>query len=82
MTRGEHPIHGLGFSYETIQPLEDVQLPLTLSNRRGSRKVPLSELGGLIAEIKSHGIKQSDIAKLADVSRQAIANILKNKGLA
>lgn len=73
LSRGDHPVCGLGFTYECICNLEDVQLPLTLAPDRPSRKVNLSHFREEIQILDRAGIKHTRIAEVFNVSRSAVS---------
>jgi hypothetical protein len=75
-TRGDHPIYGLGFSFERICSLSEVQLPLTLLPERSSRKANVGEFQKEIIILEQAGIKRNRIADMFNVARSTITRIL------
>jgi hypothetical protein len=73
LSRGDHPVCGLGFTYECICNLADVQLPLSITYDRPARKANLSEYHDEISILDKAGIKRTRIAEIFNVSRSAIS---------
>lgn len=74
-TRGTHPAIGVGFTFESLQPLYDVQLPLAIMNSAGSKKRNLTQFVKEIQILDKADIKRSRIAELFNVNRSAISHI-------
>jgi RecA-family ATPase len=72
-TRGEHPRYGVGFTYESLQNVADIQLPTTLTPEKHSRKVNLSQFREELFLLDRGGIKRSRIAEIFNVSRSAVS---------
>jgi hypothetical protein len=75
-TRGEHPKLGIGFNYEGMRSIEDVQLPLTLGT---SDKPKKRNLKGFIDELiilDNSGVSRARIAEMLDVSRPTVYRLL------
>ena len=77
LTRGEHPIAGIGFNFQQIQNLSEIQLPMALTNKKDLRRGSLSQFKQEIAILESAGVKRSRIAELCNVSRSAISQVFK-----
>lgn len=75
MTRGKSSRWGVGFEYETLRPLTDVQLPISI-NTRPQRKVNLSEFKTDLQTMVAAGIRQSRIAQICNSSKSNITKIL------
>jgi hypothetical protein len=76
-TRGEHPRLGIGFNYESLQPVADVQLPVTLGNEKPSRRTNMDRFMKEIQILDRAGVKQKTIAEMCDVDRSTIYRALK-----
>lgn len=74
-TRGAHPLVGTGFTFESLQPLPEVQLPLTIVPAPKSRKINLADFKQEIAILDQAGIRRSRIADIFNVSRSAVSHI-------
>ena len=75
-TRGEHPVIGLGFNYESLQPISDVQLPFELKSEVVLKKKNLSQLTDEISILHSAGKNAGQIAAAFDVSTRSVYRIL------
>lgn len=75
-TRGEHPVVGLGFNYETLLPLSDVQLPLELRTDSAPKKRNLNQFTDEISILLNAGKSVAQIAALFDVSSRSVYRIL------
>jgi hypothetical protein len=71
-TRGEHPIVGVGFNYEAMMPLSDIQLPFAFSSSKPTRRTSLGKFKKEIALLEDAGIKRARIAEMCDVARSTI----------
>jgi hypothetical protein len=71
-TRGEHPIVGVGFTYESLRTLSEIQLPYTLQPDQKIRKRNLSKHAKAISVLEQGGISHTEIAEIFDVSRNAV----------
>ena len=71
-TRGEHPVIGLGFNYETLQPLSDVQLPFELKGESVAKKRNPNEFAEEISILHKAGKKPVRIASALDFSLRSI----------
>lgn len=76
-TRGEHPVVGVGFNYEAMMPLVDIQLPYALKSGKSSRRYNLSKFKNELDILIQAGIKPATIAKICDVDRSAISRLFK-----
>jgi len=72
-SRGDHRL-GLGFTFLSLQPLSEIQLPFNLPVEKRSRN--MKKFIKEISILSDAGINQTDIAKLCDVSRTTIFRIL------
>lgn len=75
LIRGEHPVAGIGFNFQQIQSLSDIQLPMVLTTKKDSRRGSLSQYKQEIAILESAGVKRSRIAEFCNVSRSAISKV-------
>jgi hypothetical protein len=66
---------GLGFVYEGMQEVSEIQLPIRVF-ARAERKINLSHFKEELSIMNNAGIKQATIAKMCNVSRQNISKIL------
>jgi len=77
-TRGEHPVVGLGFNYETLMPLSEIQLPFALQPNNIHRKRNLKHFRNEIAILDHAGVSRATIAELLGVSRATVYNLVDN----
>ncbi len=75
-TRGPHPRLGVGFTYESLQNITDVQLPTTLNEPRQTRRTNMSKYVNEIMILDKAGINRTTIAAMCDVSRTTIYRLL------
>lgn len=75
-TRGEHPVVGVGFSYETLMPLSEVQLPYVLATKNIFKKRDLRNYRGEIAVLERGGVSKTRIADIFGVTRGAVYHAL------
>jgi len=71
-TRGENSTVGVGFSFECLQPLSEVQLPFSLTSLNGPKKRNLSKFKKEISILHNAQVKHSVIAALCNVDRSTI----------
>ena len=74
-SRGPHPVIGVGFTFEALFPLSEVQLPLTLISASDTKRRNLSRFKPAIAILDKAGVKRSVIADLCNVNRSAITHL-------
>lgn len=75
-TRGDHPIVGVGFTYESLRTLSGIQLPFTLEpDRKSTRSRNLAEYRDCVEALLERGKSQRRIAEFAGVSHTAIRNL-------
>lgn len=74
-TRGEHPVVGVGFSYETLMNLSDIQLPYVLQGKVGIKKRNLKHYLREISILDNNGVSRSTIAEMLGVSRGTVYNL-------
>lgn len=74
-TRGEHPVVGVGFNYENLMNLSDVQLPYMLQAKNTPKKKNLKHYLREISILDHNGVSRSTIAEMLDVSRRSIYNL-------
>ena len=72
LTRGDHPVAGIGFTFQQIQSLSEIQLPMVLTSRDGSKRTNLSKYKNEIAILESSGVNRTTIAAMCDVARSTI----------
>ena len=75
-TRGEHATVGVGFTYETMQDLADIQLPFTLKPAQNTRRRNLAQYRKEIGMLIQSGVKYNTIAGLCGVDRSTIYRLL------
>lgn len=78
-TRGEHPKLGVGFNYEYMRSIEEVQLPATLGPVDKPKKRNLKGFLPEIAILDREGVNRSRIAELLDVSRGTLYRLLEKE---
>jgi len=78
-TRGEHPKLGIGFNYEGMRSIEEVQLPLTLGTSDKPKKRNLKGFVPEIAILDREGVNRARIAELLDVSRATLYRVLEKE---
>jgi hypothetical protein len=71
-TLGEHPLVGTGFTFESLMPLSEVQLPLVMNPSHASKRANLSRYKKEIAILDNAGVNRTTIAALCDVARSTI----------
>ena len=75
-TRGFHPACGIGFTFEQLLPIADVQLPLTILPSASSTKRNLAKYREEIALLIKAGIRPAKIAEMCGVHRSSISRLL------
>jgi len=75
LNRSDESKTGYGFTYERLESISDVQLPLTIQTR-GQRKTNLSKYRNELSIIEKSGIRRTVIADLCNVDRSTITRIL------
>jgi len=75
-TRGEHPVVGLGFTFQALQTLTDIQLPFSLELPKSQRPRNLAEYREAIDILLNAGKSQRYIAGFAGVTHTAIQKLL------
>jgi hypothetical protein len=76
-TLGDHPKVGTGFTYERLQNLDEVQLPLSTTQvKQPSRRYSLSHYRSELEKMEQIGIPRSIIAEMCNVSRSVITRLL------
>lgn len=75
--RGIHPLCGLGFNFDSLQSLEDVQLPLSNMSPVKHRREKLNKFHDQLSILDKSGVSRSTIAAMCDVDRSTITRILK-----
>jgi hypothetical protein len=73
LTRGEHPVCGLGFTFQMLMPLSDVQLPAFIGPDKTQRKINLSNFRHELELLRNGGVRQSRIAALCNVTRSTVS---------
>jgi len=72
-TRGDHPVAGVGFSYEALMPLSDVQLPYMLKPaEKPQKKRNLRHFKREISILDNAGVNRTTIAEMLGVHRSSI----------
>jgi RecA-family ATPase len=75
-SRGQHDSLGVGFTFLSLQPLTDIQLPMNLVAPNKQRSRNLSKFRKEIAILLSNGFSQSDVADLCNVNQSTISRLL------
>lgn len=75
LNRSDESKTGYGFTYERLESISDVQLPLTIQTH-GQRKTNLSKYRNELLIIEKTGIKRTVIADICNVDRSTITRIL------
>jgi hypothetical protein len=75
-TRGEHPLIGLGFNYEALRPLSDVQLPYELKPDKTPKKRNLNKHIGRISKLLRSEESVADIADMLEVTPRSIYKLM------
>lgn len=70
--RGDHQKLGVGFNFEALMPLSEIQLPLVLGNERQTRRTNMAKFKNEVAILDKAGVKRKTIADMCDVSRSTI----------
>lgn len=71
-TRGSHPTVGVGFTFEQLLPLSEIQLPASITVAHPPKKRNLGQFKKEIAILDNAGIKRSVIASMLNVDRTSI----------
>lgn len=71
-TRGDHPVVGVGFTYEAMYPLSEIQLPYMLTVKEGRKKRDLKAFQKEIAILMAGGVSKNSIAEMLNVDRRSI----------
>jgi len=69
-TRGDHPVVGVGFTYETMQSLSDVSCRM-----RENKARKLSHYTKEISILQAGGVSYATISDIFNVTRQSIYNL-------
>jgi len=75
-SRGEHPVTGLGFTFERLQNLSDIQLPFALEPHKSQRPRNLSKYRDFVDILVNAGKTQRQIADFIGVSHHSIQYLL------
>ncbi len=71
-TRGEHPRLGVGFTYESLQAVADIQLPLSAGTEKTHKRTDLNNFRYELELLSRNGVKYSRIAELCGVGRTTV----------
>ncbi|HEY3388233.1 MAG TPA: AAA family ATPase [Prolixibacteraceae bacterium] len=71
-TRGNHSEIGIGFSFVSLQPLADIQLPPGKISSNALRKRSLSQFRKEVFILDNAGIKRTTIAAMCNVDRSTV----------
>ena len=77
-TRGEHPVVGVGFNYEILMPLSEIQLPFALQPDNARRKINLKHYRNEIAILDRSGVSRTTIAEMLGISRSTVYSFIDN----
>ena len=80
-TRGEHPVIGLGFNYQSLQSLSDVQLPFELKPQAAPKKRNLNQFIDEISILLRAGKSAAQIAAMFEVTPRSIYKLLEGNSL-
>ena len=78
LTRGPHRTVGVGFTFEAMRSVADIQLPFSLVSSGEIRKRNLAQFKHEIAILDQAGVKRSRIAELCNVNRSAITHLFED----
>ena len=78
LTSGDHPVAGVGFTFQQIQALSEIQLPMSLTSRDGPKRGSLSKYKEEISILDNAGVKRTRIAEMCGVGRALITRILES----
>jgi hypothetical protein len=78
-TRGDHPVAGLGFTFQGLQKLNDIQLPFSLEQPKNQRSRTLTGYREAVDILLKAGKSQRYIAGFAGVAPSSISYIIKNE---
>ncbi len=78
LSRGRHPVCGVGFTFEQLMPLSEVQLPLVLAPQRPSRRIPMTQFRYELSILDRAGVKRNRMAEMCNVNRSAISRVFEN----
>jgi RecA-family ATPase len=76
LTRGEHEKFGLGFRYQAIQAIDQVQLPISLQPPSKARSRNLQKFEKEIKLLLSSGCTQRQVAELCNCSQASISKLM------
>jgi len=74
-TRGDHPVLGVGFNYEALMPLAEIQLPYVLTPHPAVKKRNINNYRKEIAVLDHAGISKARIAEIFGVSRGTVYQV-------
>jgi hypothetical protein len=77
-TRGEHPVAGVGFTFQQIQALSDIQLPMSLTSRDGPKRASLTKYKEELSILDNAGVKRSRIAEMFGVNPSTITRLVQD----
>lgn len=75
LTRGPHPTAGVGFTFEALRSVADIQLPMSLVSVSETRKRNLAMFKPEIAILDQAGVKRVRIAKLCNVHPSTVSRV-------
>jgi len=75
-TRGDHPVVGLGFTFQALQEIAGIQLPFSLEPSKSQRSRNLSGFRDCVDALVEKGKSQRRIAAFAGVSHTTIQNMI------
>jgi len=78
-TRGDHPVVGVGFNYEVMQSLSDIQLPYILQPQQNQRrKRDLRNYMKEISILDHSGVSRSTVAEMLNVDRWSVYRLFES----
>ena len=77
-TLGDHPLVGTGFTFESLMPLSEVQLPLVMNPSHGSRRANIAKYKKEISILDNAGVNRTTIAAMCDVARSTIYRLFES----
>ena len=78
LTRGTHPIAGVGFTYESMRTTSEIQLPHSITSESMHRKRELNEYIKQILILDESGTSCQVIADIFNVDRRSVYRILES----
>lgn len=74
-TRDHHPVVGVGFAFESMQLVSDIQLPLAFNADKPSRRSNMAKFKKEISILDAAGVNRTTIAEMCNVARSTIYRV-------